>query len=132
MEGNNKNKKLDTATWVLLATGAGIVDATQAALTPTVVGAVVSAGLDIFTGIVLLTIFIFNGIKDKKVMFSVVGGLTLGLFSLGILPTWIADVGYAWFVTDGAKTIGNVPVIGEAAEKAVELSKKVGGEIPKS
>jgi len=132
MEGTKEKKEtFNLAIWVLLLTGAGMIDGIQSVLTPTGIGLIVSIVLDFVTAVILFTIFFFGGIRDKKVLFSVLAGLGLGVFSAGMLPSWVADVGFAWLVTDGKEKISSVPVVGETAGKAITIvASKKSGKLP--
>lgn len=120
----NREEKLNSAVWLLLGTGAVMIDFAQVALDAFVIGFVLNIFIDIFVGLSLAFFFAINKMLDLKLAVSLLLGFALDFISAGILPAWSADIAYAWLVTDGSSKLGKVPVVGEAVEKAAKTALK--------
>lgn len=125
-----REKKFNDAVWVLLGTAAIIIDLAQGAdflITLGTVGTVVNMLADIFIGLSLATLFLIKGMLDWKLGISLILGFAVDFLTAGIAPAWSIDILYAWLVTDGATTLGRLPMgetIQQAALVTVAKSKK--------
>jgi len=124
-KSNRAEPKLLPVVWAMLFTAMIIVDLLQVALDAVVIGFLANILIDVVVGPSLALFFYLRGMLDKKLTISLILGFALDWLSLGILPTWTADIAYAWLVTDGSKTIGKVTGAEETAKKiSSKLLKK--------
>jgi hypothetical protein len=124
---NKTPQKLGLVTWIMLGIGAVIIDFAQDALAATVLALIANMLIDIVVGLSLFGFFWFKGIMDRRLAISLVLAFLIDFVSLGIMPAWVFDIAYAWFITDGAKVVSKIPGGGEEAEQLVKklVSKKV-------
>lgn len=117
-----QEQKLNIAIWVILATGAGIIDAAQIGLEALLIGTVLNPLIDIFVGLSLGTFFLVKGMLNWQTGLSIFGGFAVDFISDGILPAWVLDIGIVWLQTDGSKQLGKIPFIGEKARQAALMA----------
>lgn len=117
---NQTPKKLALTTWILLGTGAVIIDFVQGWIGVTVIASVINLVADFFIGLCLFSFFWYKKILDRRLAISLILAFLIDFVSLGIMPAWSFDIAYAWFITDGKKVVGNIPGAGEKVEKIVE------------
>ncbi len=124
------------AIWILLALAAGTIDLLQIFLTAISImtfglGTILSIILDFIFSMTLFSIFFFGGIRNKVVLGSVLAGLGIGVFSAGAMPAWIVDIGFAWILTDGRGSFGQIPLVGNLGNKLISTASQVSsGKIP--
>lgn len=121
-----QEEKLNSAVWLLLATGAGILDLVQLGLEALVVGAVLNLLIDIFVGLSLGTFFLMKGMLNWKTGISIFLGFAVDFISDGIAPAWILDIGAVWLFTDGGRQLGKIPFVGEQARQAALMAAQKG------
>ncbi len=130
----NPPPKFSPTAWFLLGLATAMIDTVQIgvdALGAAFAGIgeipaqIVNVFIDIVVGLSLFFLFLSKGMLDWKLTVSIVLGFLVDFFTLGIFPAWTADVGYAWLITDGAKTLGAIPIVGGVAQTA--LAAKLSG-----
>ena len=124
-----QEEKLNIVIWVLLATGAGIIDLLQIGLEFLVIGTVLNLLIDILVGLSLGTFFLLKGMLNWKTGFSIFLGFAVDFITDGIAPAWIIDIGLVWIQTDGTRQLNKIPIVGEKVKQAamVAIQKKAGG-----
>jgi hypothetical protein len=108
---SDTENKISGAEWGLLFTGAGFLDLIQPVLDAMVVGFVANLLIDIVVGLSLAWFFHTKGVLDRKLAISLMLAFGADFITLGIMPTWIADIGYAWIVTEGVSKTKNASQI---------------------
>ena len=121
-----QEEKFSTATWALLFTATAVIDLAQIGIDAIGIGFFVNWLVDIFVGLSLVTFFLINNMLDWRLATSLLMAFGLGELTGGAMPAWVMDIGYAWLITDGSRTMGNVPIVGEKAAQIARTALQKG------
>lgn len=121
-----REEKFNSTIWLFLFSGAILVDLVQGALAFLVIGILINQLIDIFIGLTLFTVFGLKKMLDWKATASLLAAFGFDSLSGGVLPAWSLDIAYIWFITDGSKNLGKIPIAGDKIKKAaiVAIQKK--------